>query len=145
MKQSFRKFFTSSILVVGASMLIVTTLPGCALLEMRDQKVVFIEPADGAVVASTFKVRFGLKGMTIAPAGAIVQDSGHHHLMIERDSIAEGEAIPFNEKHLHFSNGQTEAELKLPPGVYRLTMQFSNGAHQSYGKALSETITVTVK
>jgi len=33
----------------------------------------------------------------------------------------------------------------LPAGTYKLTAQFANGAHQSYGKALSQTIMVTVK
>ena len=37
------------------------------------------------------------------------------------------------------------AEVKLAPGTYKLTAQFANGAHQSYGAAMSRTITVTVK
>ena len=81
----------------------------------------------------------------MAPAGDIVANSGHHHLLINLDAIPAGESVPFTEKHLHFGKGQTEAEVKLAPGTYRLTAQFANGAHQSYGKALSQTITVTVK
>jgi Domain of unknown function (DUF4399) len=61
------------------------------------------------------------------------------------DSVPTGESVPFSDKHMHFGKGQTEAEIKLTPGVYKLTAQFANGAHQSYGKPLSETITVTVK
>jgi len=35
--------------------------------------------------------------------------------------------------------------LKLPPGRYKLTMQFANWAHVSYGPAMAATIDVTVK
>ena len=53
--------------------------------------------------------------------------------------------------HIHYGKAQTEteteaeAEVKLAPGTYKLTAQFANGAHQSYGEALSHSITVMVK
>jgi hypothetical protein len=109
------------------------------------QQARILEPADGATVGTTFKVKFGIKGMEVAPAGDIVKDSGHHHLLINLDAIAPGESIPFTDKHMHFGRGQTEAEVKLAPGTYTLTAQFANGAHQSYGKAMSHSIKVTVK
>ncbi|MES2263117.1 MAG: DUF4399 domain-containing protein [Pseudomonadota bacterium] len=109
------------------------------------QSVSFVEPADGATVASPFKVKFAVSGMEVKPAGEIEATSGHHHLIINGDSLKAGESIPFDETHLHFGKAQTEAEVKLPPGKYRLTMQFANGAHQSYGAGLSKTINVTVK
>ena len=107
--------------------------------------MVILSPANNATVGTTFTVKFGVKGMAVAPAGDIVANSGHHHLLINLDSIAAGESVPFTEKHMHFGKGQTEAEVKLAPGVYKLTGQFANGAHQSYGKGMSNSITVTVK
>jgi Domain of unknown function (DUF4399) len=109
------------------------------------QAMSILEPVNNATVGTTFKVRFGVKGMAVAPAGDIVKDSGHNHLLINLDSIAAGESIPFTEKHMHFGKGQTEADITLTPGVYKLTAQFANGAHQSYGKAMAQSITVTVK
>ncbi len=109
------------------------------------QSVSILEPANGATVGTTFKVRFGVKGLEVAPAGDIVANSGHHHLLVNLDSFPAGESIPFSEQHIHFGKGQTEAEVKLAPGTYKLTAQFANGAHQSYGKPLSQTISVTVK
>ena len=53
--------------------------------------------------------------------------------------------MPFTDRHLHFGKGQTETDVTLPPGSYKLTAQFANGAHQSYGKALSQTIRISVK
>lgn len=109
------------------------------------QTVSFAAPADGATVSSPFKVKFAVSGMEVKPAGDMSANTGHHHLIINGDSIKAGESIPFDETHQHFGKGQTEAEVKLPPGKYKLTMQFANGAHQSYGPAGSKTINVTVR
>jgi hypothetical protein len=109
------------------------------------RSVWFAEPKDGATVTSPFKVVFGIRGMTVEPAGEIKADSGHHHLLINLDPMAAGEAIPVDDTHLHFGKAQTEAEVKLPPGNYKLTMQFANGAHVSYGPAMAASINVTVK
>jgi Domain of unknown function (DUF4399) len=107
--------------------------------------VFFVEPKDGATVTSPFRVVFGVQGMAVEAAGDIKPDSGHHHLLINLDAIRAGEGIPVDETHLHFGKAQTEAEVKLPPGTYKLTMQFANGAHVSYGPPMAATIRVTVK
>lgn len=119
-------------------------LAGCATPEPA-QSVSLLEPADGATVGRPFKVRFGVKGLAVAAAGDVVANSGHHHLLINLDAKPAGESIPFDARHVHFGRGQTEGEIDLPPGRYKITAQFANGAHQSYGKALSQTITVTVQ
>lgn len=132
--------------VMASSVAALALIAGCASTSTGSaQQVNIIEPANNATVGTTFKVRFGVKGLEVAPAGDIVANSGHHHLLINLDSMPVGESIPFSDQHMHFGKGQTEAEIKLAPGVYKLTAQFANGAHQSYGKPLSETITITVK
>ena len=40
----------------------------------------FIEPADGAVLESPLNVKFGLRGMGVAPAGFDAPKTGHHHM-----------------------------------------------------------------
>ncbi len=109
------------------------------------QRVFFVEPKNGAVVTSPFKVVFGVSGMAVEPAGEIKPDSGHHHLLINNGPVKAGEVIPADDTHLHFGKAQTETEVTLAPGKYTLTMQFANGAHQSYGKKMSKTIHVVVK
>ena len=126
----FRTFATS----FAATALLALTITACATSMAPSQAMSILEPANNATVPTTFKVRFGVKGMVVEPAGDIVANSGHHHLLINLDSVPAGESIPFTEQHMHFGKGQTEAEVKLPPGVYKLTAQFANGAHQSYGK-----------
>jgi hypothetical protein len=146
MTTSFTSSFSRRLAVASFSFAALLVISGCASQPAEPaQQVSILEPANNAVVGTTFKVRFGVKGLEVAPAGDIVANSGHHHLLINLDPIATGESIPFTERHMHFGKGQTEAEVKLAPGVYKLTAQFANGAHQSYGKPLSQTITVTVK
>ena len=110
-----------------------------------DKGVWFIEPADGATVGQTFKVKFGVKGMDVDPAGEQKAGKGHHHILINTADIAPGNIIPADDKHVHFGKAQTETEVKLPPGQYKLTMQFADGYHLSLGKEMAATINVTVK
>ena len=136
--------FSRTLMAAGLAATMIV-MAGCATKPVSTQNVRILEPANNAVVGTSFKVRFGVVGMAVEPAGDVVANSGHNHLLINLDSIATGESIPFTEKHMHFGKGQQEADVKLPPGVYKLTAQFANGAHQSYGKAMSNTITITVK
>ena len=124
--------------------LAVALLAGCAT-QPAGPSVSLLEPANGATVGTTFKVVFGVNGMKVAPAGDIVANSGHNHLLINKAPVATGESVPFDDQHRHFGAGQTEAMITLPPGAYTLTSQFANGAHQSYGAAMSKSIKITVK
>jgi hypothetical protein len=141
----FNKFKSSiSTLIV---LLFATGLAACSSMAPAPaaKRVFFVEPADGATVGTKFKVKFGVAGMEVKPAGDETANSGHHHVLVNLDSINAGETIPFTEKHIHFGKGQTEAELTLAPGRYKLTMQFADKNHNSYGKAMSQTITVIVQ
>jgi len=105
----------------------------------------FADPKDGELLTSPFKVKFIVKGMEIEPAGTEKLNTGHHHLLINAEDIKEGEVIPADEKHLHFGKGQTETLVTLPPGKYKLTLQFANGIHKSYGAEMRKSIEVEVK
>lgn len=107
--------------------------------------VAFVEPLDGATVGKTFSVRFALDGMALKPAGELSATSGHHHLIIDGAPVASGETVPFDDHHIHFGMGQTEASVSLAPGLHRLTLQFADGAHQSFGAVMSNSINVRVK
>ena len=107
--------------------------------------VYFISPKPGAEVPTKFHVKFGVKGMKVEPAGNMTENTGHHHLIVDGEPTPEGTVVPADATHIHFGKGQTETDLELPPGKHTLTLQFANGAHQSYGKAMSATTTVQVK
>jgi Domain of unknown function (DUF4399) len=113
-----------------------------------DAKVYFIDLKDGDTVTSPVTIRFGLSGMGIAPAGVEVPNTGHHHLIID-DKIegeALSEAIPMDEKHLHFGKGQTEAIVTLPKGQHTLQLVLGDWTHVPHKPpVMSERITVTVE
>lgn len=111
----------------------------------KGSRVFFVNLKNKQTVAKKLLVKFGVEGMKILPAGEMVSGTGHHHLIIDGTAVAPGHVVPADERHIHFGKGQTEAEIELKPGNHKLTLQFANGAHLSYGPELSETIDVTVK
>jgi hypothetical protein len=109
-------------------------------------KVFFKNLKNGQKVKSPFKVEMGVSGIALDSAGVIKPASGHHHILIDAgDSLALGTVVPKDSTHLHFGNAQKETELKLAPGQHKLTLQYADGIHRSYGGKLASTITVTVQ
>ena len=105
-----------------------------------------IAPKDGDKVASPVTVRFGLKGMGIAPAGIALADTGHHHLLIDAPPPPFDRPIPADERHVHFGKGQTEALVTLAPGRHRLQLLLGDHLHIPHEPpVLSAPITITVE
>ena len=109
-------------------------------------EVYFISPMNGDHVDGKFTVRFGLRGMGVAPAGVDMPGTGHHHLLINADPLPDlTQPLPASEQVVHFGKGQTETELDLPPGVYTLQLVLGNALHIPFSPAvMSGTIKVTV-
>jgi hypothetical protein len=109
-------------------------------------KVYFIEPANGAFVQETFKVKFGLENFGVAPAGYDIPNTGHHHLLIDTSLADLKSPIPADSRHIHFGKGQTETSITLGQGEHQLTLVIGNFAHIPHDEPIiSETITVIVK
>ncbi len=110
-------------------------------------KVYFIEPADGAVVGETFSVKFGLRGMGVAPAGIEREHTGHHHILIDLELLPDmTKPLPANDNINHFGGGQTETTLSLKPGTHTLQLLLGNHNHIPHDNpVLSEKITITVE
>jgi len=109
--------------------------------------IYIISPGDGDVVTSPVTIRFGLKGMGVAPAGTSFAKTGHHHLLVDVEELPDlGKPMPADSSHLHFGGGQTEHELVLPPGTHTLQLVLGDRVHVPHKPALvSEKITITVK
>lgn len=125
-----------------------TSLPQATLMPEipAGARVYFKNLKDGQVVHSPFDVEMGVSGMSVDTAGVVRAGSGHHHLLVDaEDSLASGTVVPKDSSHLHFGNAQTKTRLGLPPGSHRLTLQFADGIHRSYGGKLASSITVWVK
>jgi hypothetical protein len=108
--------------------------------------VYFITPKDGEQVRGPVTVRFGLKGMGVAPAGTVKETTGHHHLLVDWDRPpAPDQPIPSDAHHRHFGNGQTETTLELPPGRHTLQLLMGDANHVPHQPpVLSERVTIEV-
>ena len=116
--------------------------------------VYFVNIEDGATVKSPFKVIFGLSGMGIAPAGTDREGTGHHHLLINRPPLGEGEdgedemlySLPADENHVHFGGGQTEKVIDLPSGTHTLQLVLGDMNHIPHDEPVtSDVISITVE
>ena len=116
--------------------------------------VYFVNLQDGDNVTSPVKIIFGLSGMGVAPAGTEKENTGHHHLFVNRAPLGEGPdgaeeleyGLPADENHIHFGGGQTETMLDLPPGQHTLQMVLGDWSHVPHANPVaSDVITITVE
>lgn len=110
-------------------------------------KVYFISPVDGETVPQTFTVVFGLSGMGVAPAGIDAKNTGHHHLLINTETLPDmNKPLPGTDKIKHFGGGQTQTELTLSPGKHTLQLVLGNHLHIPHDvPVVSKKITITVE
>ncbi len=107
--------------------------------------VYIISPTDGEVVGQTVTVKFGLRGMGVAPAGVDKPKTGHHHLIIDGKKLPKLD-IPLGADVMHFGGGQTEKTINLSPGKHTLQLILGNHLHIPHTPpVISEKITITVK
>ena len=138
----FRLIVLGSMLLTAAPTLAADRTPS-----PEGAQVYIISPADGATVTNPVTVRFGLKGMGVAPAGIEKDKTGHHHLLIDVAELPPlDEPIPADDSHKHFGGGQTEVTLELPPGTRTLQLLLGDQNHIPHEPpVMSERITITVQ
>lgn len=110
-------------------------------------KAYIIAPSDGSSVSNPVTIRFGLKGMGVAPAGVEKEKTGHHHLLIdvEPSSIDMENSLPADDNHRHFGGGQTEVTLDLPAGTHKLILLLGDRNHVPHDPPIiSAPITIKV-
>lgn len=117
-------------------------------------RVYFANLEDGATASGPVTVVFGLDGMGVAPAGVEYENSGHHHLLLNRPPMGQGEegaeellyGIPADENHIHYGKGQTQATLDLPAGTHTLQLVLGDLNHVPHvPPVMSDVITITVE
>ena len=101
---------------------------------------------DGDLVPLTFTVKFLVSGMGIAPAGSKIDNTGHHHLLIDVTEMPDmNMPLPASDHIRHFGKGQTEAELTLGEGEHTLQLLFADYSHTPHEPpVMSDKITITV-
>ena len=112
----------------------------------KGSSVYIISPSHGEIVSSPLTVRFGLKGMGVAPAGTAKAKTGHHHLLIDKSLSSMDKGIPKDKHHKHYGGGQTEATVELSPGRHTLQLMLGDKGHVPHNPpVMSQTITIFVK
>lgn len=142
-------------LVLGAALALATALPVLANeTPAPDGAMLYIiNLEDGATVQSPVLVKFGLRGMGVAPAGVEADRTGHHHVYLNRPAFGDGDqdaeiaanGIPSDDNHLHFGGGQTEVSLDLPPGEHTVQLVLGDHFHVPHNPpVVSDRITINV-
>ena len=137
-----------SLLVFALSLLATLAVAQDRSAAPAGAEVYIISPQNGATVTGPVTVRFGLKGMGVAPAGVKFDNTGHHHLLIDTDlsEIKLDAPLPSSDKIVHFGKGQTETVVTLAPGKHTLELLFADYRHLSFDPPLhSKKITITVQ
>ena len=135
------------LLALGVCLVAVTAFAADRMAAPAGAEVYFIAPQNGAKLHSPVTIKFGLKGMGIAPAGIKFDNTGHHHLLIDTDvsELNLDAPMPATDKIVHFGKGQTETTLTLTPGKHTLQLIFADYLHQSFDPPLiSKKITIIV-
>ena len=75
-----------------------------------------------------------------------MENTGHHHLLIDADPPPFNLPIPADANHVHFGKGQTEATVTLAPGRHRLQLLLADHLHIPHDPpVVSKPITIAVK
>jgi hypothetical protein len=106
----------------------------------------FSNLSNGDVVPPDFIVRFSISGMGIAPAGMEIENTGHHHLLIDVVELPDlSQPLPATDNVRRFGKGQGETELQLPDGEHSLQLVLADHAHVPHDPpVMSEVIVIVV-
>lgn len=108
--------------------------------------VYFVNLKNGDNVSSPVRVQFGLTGMGVAPAGVEKPGTGHHHLLLDVNSVDVNAPLPTDDRHRHFGGGQTEVMLDFKPGAHTLQLLLADQNHiPHHPPVFSERITINVR
>lgn len=137
---------------LGVILISATLLAGVALAQIprtpseKDTAVYFVALEENEMVKSPVLVRFGLRGMGVAPAGANLPKTGHHHLVIDAPLPPLDQPLPADDHNRHFGGGQTEAVLELPKGRHTLQLVLADYRHIPHDPpVISEPLTIVVE
>lgn len=142
----------SSLTRVGMALLAMALFPVAVFAQVprtpapENASVYFIEPADGATISGPVRVVMGLRNLGVAPAGADLPNTGHHHILVNVREFPPMDApLPATDHVRHFGGGQTETMLELPTGTHTLQLLVGDHNHIPHDPPIiSERITITV-
>ena len=126
------KPITKALILVSNIYLVSPALAG-ETAAPADARVYFVNLMDGDRISTPFTINFGLSGMGVAPAGTEKANTGHHHLLIDRPPLGQGE------------DSADELEYRLPSGQHSLQLVLGDYMHTPHNRpVVSEVINITV-
>lgn len=135
------------------AVLVLVMVAGMAALagaqSKKKARVFFVEPKNGATVASPVHMKFGSEGIEIAPVpqGDVKTARpgiGHYHVGIDQACLAPGKNIvKGTPSWVHFGDGKSEFDSQLTPGKHKLALQIGDDLHNTM-PGLCSTITINV-
>ncbi len=112
-----------------------------------EPRVFFVEPEDGATVASPVELVFGSEGVEVGVVPEVVESPRpgviHYHLGVDTNCLPPGTRIPSADPWIHFGDGSDRIETQLAPGEHRLVVQAGDDEHRTI-EGLCEAISITV-
>lgn len=109
-------------------------------------QVSFVEPAHGSTVSSPVRIKLAAENFVVEPAGEVKAGAGHLHIIVDEDCVAAGQVIAKDATHLHYGQGQLEAQIELTSGLHTLCLQAADGAHVALpGTGMTQKINITVE
>jgi hypothetical protein len=112
-------------------------------------KVSFKNLNDGAKVsgkafmgAVAVQLELGAEGMTVEPASAVRENTGHFAVGIDAEAVPLGTAV--KKGYQVYEKGETEVQAGVRSGEHTLTLQFVDARNRSYGPEWAQTIKVKV-
>ena len=99
-------------------------------------------PFNGTLLILTLAV----ENITLAPAGTMEAGTGHHHLFVNREIVAEDEVILAEEGIVHLGAGQTGYTFEnLEPGSYTIIAVLGDHAHIRIPGAKTDTVEFEIR
>ena len=101
-------------------------------LSSEGAELYFIQPKEGQILESPIRVKFGLRGMGVAPAGVDISGTGHHHLLVDVEELP-----PLDEPIIL---------LELSPGNHKLQLLLGDKYHIPHlPPIISKEISIIIK
>ncbi len=109
-------------------------------------EAVIATPMSGDTIAESFTLMLETRNLVLRPAGTVEAGTGHHHLFIDRDIVAEGTIIPAEPGIVHLGAAQSEHAFEnLTSGAHIIVAVLGDHEHRRIADAKTDTVQLVVR